>query len=474
MPSYDVGKLFSGIGPGKGVNPGNNKVTPLTIIKSVPVLQWVRGDLGITLATGVSAWADQSGNNHNFAQATGAKQPVYNPSDSGLNFQPTLSATAVNSTELVNTTLPLGQNLWISGIGKETSYANAALWGSRSGQPETTDLYDAAGAGNVSIYSGTAVNSGIILPLNTWQRMEALYSTTAAYIKVGGRLTGGALNSGTNTATGASIFSTTGAAFWNGAIAERIVTQGKPSPAEIAALDNYYLSRYGFDVVYGNPLSIFGTSSVLQWVRADKGITIATGVSAWADQTANARNYTQATGSAQPVYNSSDGTLNGLPSITFDGSNDSLTSAFNLPAPGTTPTCALGLAKYLSFSGTACLISDNSNVGGGCLLSSGANLIRSQSGIAGTSVTCPTNSWARYRADWSNNAGDIFRYGANQTTGNVGNSIPAGRAIGSAGTIAYGNVAVFEVVYLNRIPSAAEMTAYDNYLTTLTNGAVVV
>jgi hypothetical protein len=36
---------------------------------------WLRADLGITIGTGVSAWADQSGNGNNFTQATGSAQP---------------------------------------------------------------------------------------------------------------------------------------------------------------------------------------------------------------------------------------------------------------------------------------------------------------------------------------------------------------------------------------------------------------
>jgi hypothetical protein len=41
---------------------------------------WLRSDLGITLATGVSVWADQSGNGNNVVQATTAKQPILSSS----------------------------------------------------------------------------------------------------------------------------------------------------------------------------------------------------------------------------------------------------------------------------------------------------------------------------------------------------------------------------------------------------------
>lgn len=39
----------------------------------------LRADMGITIGTGVSAWADQSGNGFDFSQGTGANQPAYTP-----------------------------------------------------------------------------------------------------------------------------------------------------------------------------------------------------------------------------------------------------------------------------------------------------------------------------------------------------------------------------------------------------------
>lgn len=38
---------------------------------------WLRGDQGVTIATGVSTWADQSGNGNNATQPTAASQPSY-------------------------------------------------------------------------------------------------------------------------------------------------------------------------------------------------------------------------------------------------------------------------------------------------------------------------------------------------------------------------------------------------------------
>lgn len=51
---------------------------------------WLEADKGITLDTGVSVWADQSGNGNNFSQGTGAYQPGYTVQ---LNGKYVLSAT---------------------------------------------------------------------------------------------------------------------------------------------------------------------------------------------------------------------------------------------------------------------------------------------------------------------------------------------------------------------------------------------
>ncbi|MGN6419126.1 MAG: LamG-like jellyroll fold domain-containing protein [Pseudobacter sp.] len=63
------------------------------------------------------------------------------------------------------------------------------------------------------------------------------------------------------------------------------------------------------------------------WYRADKGVTTATGVSAWADQSINTKDVTQATAAAQPVYNTTNKLFNFNPSITFNGTSTVLTNA---------------------------------------------------------------------------------------------------------------------------------------------------
>jgi len=68
------------------------------------------------------------------------------------------------------------------------------------------------------------------------------------------------------------------------------------------------------------PFSPAQFSGLVAWYRADKGITIGAGVSAWADQSGTGdanKNMAQATGSRQPTFNASDAAYNGKSTLSL-------------------------------------------------------------------------------------------------------------------------------------------------------------
>lgn len=66
------------------------------------------------------------------------------------------------------------------------------------------------------------------------------------------------------------------------------------------------------------------------WFRADLGVTLnGSTVSAWADQSGNGRHVTQGTAAAQPTLSTSAG-LGGRPSLSFDGGDRLVSSAFDM------------------------------------------------------------------------------------------------------------------------------------------------
>jgi NAD(P)H-dependent FMN reductase len=75
-------------------------------------------------------------------------------------------------------------------------------------------------------------------------------------------------------------------------------------------------------------------ASLLAWWKADSlALANAAPVTSWTDSSGNARTLTQATGANQPVFSTTQ--VNGLPAVTFDGTNDYLaTAAFASPTSG--------------------------------------------------------------------------------------------------------------------------------------------
>ena len=81
-----------------------------------------------------------------------------------------------------------------------------------------------------------------------------------------------------------------------------------------------------------NPKTISGLEA---WYAADvaSSIEIETGVKQWSDLSGKGRHLLQTVTNNQPAYNSV--TLNGKPTVTFDGSNDRMitTATFSIPLP---------------------------------------------------------------------------------------------------------------------------------------------
>lgn len=215
---------------------------------------------------------------------------------------------------------------------------------------------------------------------------------------------------------------------------------------------------------------------VLQAVQSDRGITLnGSTVSAWADQTANAKHYTQGTAANQPTYNAAG--LNGRPTLTFDGTNDSLASTLNLPAPGTTPTFIWWVGRQLSWTANDYWLGNNAG-SLSCIIQqrTGTPQLFQYSGSAANSNSAGTiNSWFRGRAYFSNSTGDYLRIGATNVTGaSAGNLSGTGRLIGAATGVQFANVEMAALIYTQGAPSAAELSALDAAVTAVYGAGVAV
>ena len=211
--------------------------------------------------------------------------------------------------------------------------------------------------------------------------------------------------------------------------------------------------------------SLVTSVTCLQSVQADRGVTLnGSTVSAWADQSGNAKDYTQATPGSQPTYNATG--LNGRPTLTFDGVDDTLTSALDLPANSTTPSFL-----WLLFSMPTWTSSDRivGSVGAadGCSLQEAnpTNRIRQQAGSANTPGNLALSTWYRLESLWAADVSGYMKCGPASAGGAASNSgATTGRAIANTmgGSTLLANIDVAAVLYFNGAPTAAELLALSN------------
>lgn len=202
--------------------------------------------------------------------------------------------------------------------------------------------------------------------------------------------------------------------------------------------------------------------SALQ-IRADVGITIATGISQWNDQTVNARNFTQGTGANQPLFVAS-ATPAGRPAARFDGTNDEMSTAgFTLNQPFTVmlvhKPVAYGAAGVHDFVfagivGNTALLQDTSS-------GNRAYMFANSASADASSLTVAYHYWSmRF-----NTTASSFR----KDGGDISASFDAGAAnaggfcIGSQGGARWTNQEIAEFVVYSRVLSDFEVARHENY-----------
>jgi prepilin-type N-terminal cleavage/methylation domain-containing protein/prepilin-type processing-associated H-X9-DG protein len=97
------------------------------------------------------------------------------------------------------------------------------------------------------------------------------------------------------------------------------------------------------------------------WLKSDAGLVMnGNGVATWQDQSGNNRNFTQATAAQQPTV--TQGAVNGLPALTFDGVDDHIDMASSITW-GTVFIVANYTGGATFTKSYDCLLSQNNNAG---------------------------------------------------------------------------------------------------------------
>lgn len=295
---------------------------------------WLRADLGVTLNAGnVSAWADQSGLNNNFTQATGGLQPPWNATGAP-NSLPSITFNA--STYLKGPVVTNVQHNWTMFIVlKNNSAASNSQFAFSTGTGNGVGFGVAPGKQRALLDVGVSyVFPGSSLITTSWEQWTAEDSSSVDTLRANGTdqgtLTNGPFTPNAATGNGFIGIANTLTNGWTGSIAEILVYNMALTPTQVAFVESYLATRY---LTVFTPRTLPGLNL---WLRGDLGITLnGSTVSAWADQSGNAANASQGTAGNQPTYFASGG-ANNLPYIKQTDTTSYMTGAISNFGAGTT------------------------------------------------------------------------------------------------------------------------------------------
>jgi hypothetical protein len=197
------------------------------------------------------------------------------------------------------------------------------------------------------------------------------------------------------------------------------------------------------------------------WYKSDAGITIATGVSQWNDQSGNGNHLVQANPARQPVVTA--GAINGLPVITFDGVDDFLNDAFTLVQPTTVfavfrqRTWTINDYIYDGFASTGMGLSQRVATPGLSLIAGAAAANNTNAALSTYVLTTAIYSGASSVLQVNNTA---------ETTGNPGIGSGDGvtlAASGGSSTLFTSDCEIAEVIVMGAAATASERASVRAY-----------
>jgi hypothetical protein len=215
---------------------------------------WLKADAGVTVATGVSQWNDQSGNGNNVSQATAANQPGYNTVTNLVNFNPTLSYDGVDD-QLVKTGGMLGTGTYTAGntfvLGQTNVLTTTAAFSELLGAGTQIGMHFPWSDGN-AYFDAPMTSARIAAPWGGTFGVPYLWSGTSAsgnqklyrnYTQVASG-TAAVSYTGNNS----SLYIGSGSnlnGYHNGLIAEEAFYTAALTAADVQRIQSYYAIKYG-------------------------------------------------------------------------------------------------------------------------------------------------------------------------------------------------------------------------------------
>jgi|GEM_PF-2163075 len=256
----------------------------------------------------ISQWSDLSGNGNHWTQATGSEQPTYQTNEIG--GKPVVQFDGVDDV-LTRTALDFGSTYTVFVVFRRDASGESSLLFSSGGGYDfslDTGLLNFANSSR----DENAV-SAALLPLMapavfSYKRQQLRKNGTAASLT-------GASFAGNNLR---SYLGSNPVAWWPISIAEVVVSTSDLTLAQVEATESYLLAKWS---------PVLTLPNLLLWLDASQisGKSDGDSISQWDDMSGNGYHWTQATGSAQPTFQTNE--INGQPVVRFDGVDDILTRA---------------------------------------------------------------------------------------------------------------------------------------------------
>lgn len=218
-----------------------------------------------------------------------------------------------------------------------------------------------------------------------------------------------------------------------------------------------------------SPLTIMGAATHAWW-RSDVVTLSGSAVTAWPDQSGNGRDLTQGTAANQPTYNATAGP-NSTPSITFDGTNDVLASTtIDRNIPSTEITFVWIVFRQKTWTSTDRIFGFGTANNTICAIQNVATpqIAQADTTIVNGNTALAVNTYGRGEFYFSGSTNDYIKLIATTVTGaSAGVTNPAaGFKLGASGaTTLFGNIEVVEAAIFDTLPTPAQITALNAYVT---------
>lgn len=194
------------------------------------------------------------------------------------------------------------------------------------------------------------------------------------------------------------------------------------------------------------------------WLRADMGITLnGSNVSAWADQSGKANNFAQGSAGNQPAFVAS--STGGYPAILPDGSTSFLSSGTLTDAP----TTMFAVAKATTQTATVRLVHITANGAANGLY---CNTSTTMAALDSTTISVAVNATNPHIYGIAvNGASSKFYIDGSATTGTLSAGTTQAMFVGGfTGPVQVWDGPISELIFYNRLLSAAEISTVGRYL----------